>query len=116
MKKKNNYENQLALIQEDNINVSTTNEGKDFLILLSGIVGIVLAFLFSFSFLSSIYIDRMPVETQLKIESLFSVKQHIKTDNKYNKKIAQLNHLKKLVIRSVLIWGSRNSVLHLMVK
>ena len=100
MKKNNNYENQLALIQEDNINVSTTNEGKDFLILLSGIVGIVLIFLFSFSFLSSIYIDRMPVETQLKIESIFSAKQYIKTDKKYNKKIVQLNHLKELIIKN----------------
>ena len=34
---KNNYENQLALIQSDNVNVSRTSDIKSFFILIAGI-------------------------------------------------------------------------------
>lgn len=100
MNHKNNYEAQLALIQADNINVSSTNDGKDFIILLSGVVGLVLLCLFSFNFLSSFCIDKMSVETQLQIESFFTV-QEMKTENKkYEKQLAKLNYIKNRIIEN----------------
>ena len=71
MHHKNNYDNQLALIKGENINVGTKSELKDFFVLLIGVIAVVLIFLSSFTFVSEIIIDKMSTETQLKIEKIY---------------------------------------------
>ena len=101
MKLKNNYQEQIALIQNDNINVSSTNDAKDFVVLVSALIGILLIIIFSFDFIAGLVIDNISAETQLKIESLFS-NSYLQTqsENKiYKQQINQLNQIKKEIIK-----------------
>lgn len=100
MNEKNNYENQLAIIQGENINVSSSNDAKDFLILLAGFAVVILLFIFSFDIIASFFIDRMSVETQLKIESLFSFNFYSPHLTNSDKQLQYLNRLKQKIINN----------------
>ena len=98
MHHKNNYDNQLALIKGENINVGTKSELKDFFVLLIGVITVVLIFLSSFTFVSEIIIDKMSTETQLKIEKIFKIKETRKIPAKYIKKVIKIDEIKNKII------------------
>lgn len=100
MSPKNNYEDQLALIQDENINVSSTNDGKDFIVLVSGIVGIVLVFIMSFNMIAGFCIDKISNKTQAKIESILQYK-HIedkKNTSQYENQIKKLEYIRNKIV------------------
>ena len=64
-------ENMYIDLIEDNVNVSKTSDGKEFLILLASLLGIIFLVIFFADFFANIFISAIPDSTQLKIERLF---------------------------------------------
>ena len=93
-----NYDDQLALIQGENVNVGTTSDLKDFFVLVGGILSVVLIFLISFNSISAYFIDRISPETQLKIETIFKSDKKEVTPSKYQKQIALLENIKEKIV------------------
>ena len=63
-------ENMYIDLIEDNVNVSKTSDGKEFLKLLAGILGIILVIILSGNLISDIFITTMSDKTQMKIEKM----------------------------------------------
>jgi len=59
---------------EDNVNVGKTSDGKEFFILLAGIVGICIGVYLLAGVIANIWIDRMTIDTQVKIEKVLASK------------------------------------------
>ena len=99
MKTNNRYKEQYALITEENVNVKSNNDLKDFLVLICWVVCAVLLFFSAFKFISAIFINTMSVETQLKIEKLLSNNnQRYFVNKKYQKEIDMLYNAQKQII------------------
>lgn len=85
---------------EDNVNVGKTSDGKEFFVLLAGIVAICFAIYLSADLIAGVWIDHMSDTTQQKIEQTLSAggcqnKNHI--DNT-NESIAFLETVKPKII------------------
>ncbi len=90
---------QAALIQDDNINVSKTNEGFNLLIFLGGLIFVVILIIAFFGTISDIFISNMSDKTQMKVERLISFNSSPpRPDIKYNKNIEKLNEIKNIII------------------
>lgn len=96
----NNYDNQMALIEDDNVNVSSTNDAKDFVILCGGIIGFVLIFLLAFDYVFGFVIDSMPRGKLLQIESFFTFNCESNINNKYKKELATLERIKYYIMHN----------------
>ena len=97
----NNYEAQLALITEDNVNVGSSDDGKDFLILVGWLLALIAVVIFFFNSIAGFVIDRISIETQTKIEQIFDVAKLDKkfSDKKYNKQLNNLNSIKNKITK-----------------
>ncbi len=97
----NSYEAQLALITEDNVNVGSSDDGKDFLILVGWLLALIAVVIFFFNSIAGFFIDRISIETQTKIEQIFNVANLDKkfSDKKYNEKLNDLNYIKNRIIK-----------------
>lgn len=71
MRRNPKHDGLLKLIENDNINVSTKDDGISFLKTTGIVVCIILVIFFSLGFFGDIYIDNMSDETQNSIEQLF---------------------------------------------
>lgn len=67
-----NLEEKYLSVIEDNVNVGSSNAILEFVILLAGIAFICFILYIFADILGSFFIDRMPDETQMKIENAFS--------------------------------------------
>lgn len=83
--KNNNEDLRLKLI-EDNVNVSETNDLKEFFIMVFGLFLVVCIIFFGVDIFGKIYISRMSVETQYKIEKLYKTSI---SDKNYSNKISE---------------------------
>ena len=63
-------ENMYIDLIEDNVNVSKTTDGKEFLILLAGVFGIILLIILFGNLISNIFISNMSDKTQMRIEKM----------------------------------------------
>ena len=97
----NNYEAQRALIMDDNVNVGSSDDGKDFLILIGWLFALIIVVILFFNSIAGIVIDSLSLETQTKIEQLFSSTNQVKTisDKKYNIQLKKLNYMKRRIIK-----------------
>ena len=96
MKKNDNYDNQVALIMGDNVNVGSSSDLKDFFILILWIVGIIFVFLFSFNLFANLYIDKMSTDDIIKLEKILSFyfqKENCVNDRNFGKYQEKLNLL-----------------------
>ncbi len=86
---------------EDNVNVSKTNEVKDFFVLIAGIIGILLIIIWFSQFFANIFIDNMSVETQNQLESYFGKLPNDDYYNaKYKEKYDKLTLIRKRIIEN----------------
>lgn len=100
MKTKNNYEAlQAALIEDDNVNVGKTSDLKNFFILISAIVGILIVCFFLSDFVSDFFISHMSDKTQLKIEKLIDI-SYPDSDNIIKANTKRLDRIKYNIIRT----------------
>ncbi len=84
---------------EDNVNVSKTNEIKDFFILILGIIGILFVIICCSQFFANIFIDNISNETQMKIESVFGeLPADDYYDIKYKDKFDKLVNIRQKII------------------
>lgn len=97
----NRYDEHLALIQGENINVGTSDDGKDFLILISWLSALIIVVILFFNSIAGIVIDSLSLETQTKIEQIFSSTTPVKSisDKKYNIQLRKLNYIKSRIIK-----------------
>ena len=97
MKNNKFKEGQLDIIN-DNVNVSKTNEIKDFFILLFYIVIFISVLFFLSDKLAVFYITKMPDSTQMKIEKLFGpAPEPSELEKKYAKQLNQLEIIKQKI-------------------
>jgi len=98
-----NYENQRALIEGENVNLSEPNDAKSFIITMLQITAAVIIIIFSCDFLSGVFISTMPDKTQKAVETAISAGNSISTkavkDKKYIEKLEHLNYIKEKIIR-----------------
>lgn len=93
-----NLEERYKKVIEDNVNVGERSDGKEFFILLAGLVAFcLLVFIFADS-ISNVFIDNMSNKTQRKIENAisFGTITH-RTVN--SNKIAQLEAIRNRIVR-----------------
>jgi len=64
------YERQLALIN-NNVNVSKTSDGKEFLILVAGLIAVLVMLVSCADFFANLFITYLPTKSQIKIEKAF---------------------------------------------
>ena len=97
----NNYEAQLELISGDNINVGSSDDGKDFLILIGWVFALIIVVILFFNSIAGFVIDGMSLETQTKIEQIFDVTKIDKniSDKKYNTQLNKINYIKNRILR-----------------
>lgn len=95
----NSLEDKYRSVIEDNVNVSKSNVGAEFLILLAGIFGICMLIYFFADNIANIYIDRMSNETQIKIEKVLALTrpEGIST-NQNDADLQKLNQIKQKII------------------
>lgn len=74
---------------EDNVNVGKRNDGIEFLILITGVVGFCILLFFFADTISNIFIGNMSLKTQMKIEKTISV-------NSGGYKVQKSERIKKL--------------------
>ncbi len=88
-----------ALIEDDNINISKTGDGKQFFILSGGVIGILLVIIMSFGFISDIFISCMSNETQMKIENVINQDfRYYKPELEYKSELKRLDKIKRRII------------------
>ncbi len=100
MQKNNKYNDQYALITGDNDNVGSTSDLKDFFILVAWVVFAVLVFLISFQSIANFVIDRISVDTQVKIEKMLGSGLLLDVPQKYKNKIDELYDIEEKIIRN----------------
>ncbi len=88
---------------ENNDNVSKTTDGKEFLILVSGIIGLCICLFLFADFFVGLYLNNMSVESQIKLEKTLSMAavsgENKNLNGKYSKQLAVLNNIKKDIKR-----------------
>ncbi len=99
MQENNKYNNQYELITGTNDNVGSSNDLKDFFILISWVVLIVILFLSSFQLIANTVIDRLSVENLQKIESIFNYSHPPKVPDKYKSQIDNLYEIQRKIIQ-----------------
>ena len=67
---------------EDNVNVGKRNDGTEFLVLITGVIGICMLVFFFADTISNIFIDNMSVKNQMKIEKTIFIQGSIKNASK----------------------------------
>ena len=90
-------EDRYLSVIEDNINVGKSSAVKEFFILAAGIVGVCFAVYFCAGLLANFWIDRMSVETQVKIEQFFA-REYKQSDKPKHEKIVYLESVKPKII------------------
>ena len=98
MKNKSLEQKYLDLI-EDGGNVSESSDVKEFFTVVGLVTAILFAIFFASDIVSKIYIDRMPVQTQLKLEKIIASNPYYRPDEKYEKQINRINRLKRSIIK-----------------
>lgn len=82
---------------ENNVNVGKRSDGKEFFILIAGIIGFcLLVFLFADTF-ANIFIDSMSNKTQMKIENIISFGAPVKNYKK-PEKIAEIEKIRDEIV------------------
>lgn len=95
---KNDLEQRYRAMIEDNVNVGKTNDGVEFLTLIAGIVSICfLIYLFADN-ISCFFIDRMSVDTQLKIERTIAFASTPHSEYKNDAKLKKLENIKENIV------------------
>lgn len=87
---------------ENNDNVSKTTDGKEFLILVGGVIGLCLCLFVFADFFAGLYIDNMPVKSQVKLEKTLSLMaMHIGSvdKKKFAAQMQSLENTKSKIIR-----------------
>ena len=97
--KKNYKELQQALIEGDNINVGKSSDLKSFFILVSGIIGIIIAVIYLSALVSDLFISKMSDETQMKIEKMININLYNK-DESNSKEMMRLNRIKSKIVNT----------------
>ncbi len=97
----NNYEAQLELINGENINVGSADDGKDFLILIGWVFALIIVVIFFFNSIAGYVIDCISLDTQTKIEKIFDSTTFGKniSDKKYNMQLNKINYIKKRILK-----------------
>lgn len=88
---------------ENNDNVSKTTDGKEFLILVGGVLAICIGLFLFADLFAGIYLDNMSTASQVKLEKTLSSfsKTHSmsKSDKQYEKELYTLNKLKRKIVK-----------------
>ncbi len=95
---KNDFEQRYRAIIEDNVNVGKTNDGVEFLILIVGVVAICFFIYLFADNISNFFIDRMSVDTQLKIEKTISFASKPCTIQDDKEKLNKLENIKSKIV------------------
>lgn len=95
---KNDLEQRYRAMIEDNVNVGKTNDGVEFLILIAGIVSICFFIYLFADNISNFFIDRMSVDTQLKIEKTISFASKPQTIQGDKTKLEELENIKEKIV------------------
>ncbi|MBP3924575.1 M48 family metallopeptidase [bacterium] len=85
---------------DDNVNISKTSDGKEFLYLVSAILVILLGVYIFSDVISGIIVNNLSVKNRLAIEQIFKFQQQENEDKKYETELVQLNKIKNEIIRS----------------
>lgn len=95
---KNDLEEKYRKVIEDNVNVGERSDGKEFFVLLAGLVGFcLLVFIFA-DLISNVFIDNMSNKTQCKIENAISF-ETVSQKTVNSNKIAQLEAIRNRIVR-----------------
>ena len=86
---------------DDNVNVGSPDDGKDFLILIGWLFALIIVIIFFFNSIAGYVIDCMSLDTQIKIERIFDSTNFDKkiSDKKYNNQLKKINTIKRRIIK-----------------
>lgn len=88
---------------ENNDNISKTTDGKEFLILVGGVIALCIGLFVFADFFAGIYIDNMSADKQIKLEkSLSTMSIHPQTaakNKEFKSQLETLENLKSRIIR-----------------
>lgn len=85
----------------DNVNVSKTSDGKEFLILIAGLICLLIAIITIGDLFANIFISNMSDKTQMKIEKMFGeLPKDDMLDKKYAKQFNTLKMGRKMFIHN----------------
>lgn len=93
-----NLEDRQRYLIENNVNAGKIHDGKEFLILICGLVGLCLFIYIIAGIAANLFIDNMSVDTQLKIEKALSYQSNL-TEKKPLKNYKNLENIKSKIIR-----------------
>lgn len=85
---------------DDNVNISKTSDGKEFLYLVSAVLIILLGVYIFSDAISGVIVDNLSDKNRLAIEQIFKLQKSTNEDCKYPTQLAQLNDIKNEIIRS----------------
>lgn len=99
----NNDDEQLAryvAMLDDNVNISKTSDGKEFMWLVTTLILIVLGIYVTSDIVARIAVNNISYDTQVKIENFYRFQADRKTDLKYHYETQILNKIKSEIVNS----------------
>ena len=97
---KNDLEQRYINMIQDNVNVGKTNVGIEFISLVAGLVALCFLIYLCADGISNLLIDKISVDTQLKIEKTISItsSKPYKLKNKDEEKIKNLENIRNTIV------------------